>query len=724
MTNYSKKILVCGGAGFIGSNFIRFILKKHKNAKILNYDKLTYSGNLDNLKDIEKDKRYKFAKGDISDKKQIDKTFKNFKPNYIVNFAAETHVDKSIHIGAKEFIDTNITGVFNLLEAVKNNPNVKKYVQVSCYDEKTRALTKEGFKNYWEIKKRDIILSINPQTKMIEEKEIEEVIIQGYSGEMIHFKSKGVDLMVTPNHKIFYTIQNKKIKISEAELISKKTTLMYLPKGGWKGVRNNSVKLKNIGEVPIKKLFYLCGVFIGDGFIAHQKRINPSKSGLSKKERDVIAKDKKTGRSAQGRFGAKEIVESNSWRIFFDVPRNDKARKKLEEILKKLHINYFCHKGRAREHIYFSSKEWLMFFEQFGKGAKNKHIPEWMLAYDRKYLRELFDGLIDSDGYKKEHRIQYTTVSERLVKDICELGFKLGYSPIFRENRSENVYRGRIIKGRAFYVYFSTEKRSISQRNAYKESYQGKIWCLKVKDNKNFIVERNGRLAFCGNTDEVYGSLDLNSKDKFKEDTAFAPNVPYAATKAGGDMLCRAYYKTFRVSVIVTHCSNNYGPYQYPEKLIPFFILRMLENKKLPLYGDGKNVRDWIYVLDHCAALELCLFKGRAGEVYNIGAGNEKNNLEIANLILKFFNRDKKWIEFIQDRPGHDRRYAIDASKIKKELGWRVKYYFNDTFKETIQWYLDNIKWVENVRKKTGVFNPHIDLWKTHGQKITKSTKI
>lgn len=340
------KFFVAGGAGFIGSNFIRHVLSKHKNVRILNYDKLTYSGNLSNLKDVAKDKRYKFIKGDIADKKSLEKALNSFQPDYVINFAAETHVDKSIHVGAKEFIDTNMVGVFNILEAVKSRPEIKKYVQVS--------------------------------------------------------------------------------------------------------------------------------------------------------------------------------------------------------------------------------------------------------------------------------------------------------------------------------------------------------------------------------TDEVYGSLPLDSENKFKEDTAFAPNVPYAATKAAGDMLCRAYYKTFKIPVVVTHCSNNYGPHQYPEKLIPFFILRMLENKKLPIYGDGKNVRDWIHVLDHCEALRLCLLKGKKGEVYNIGADNEMNNLEIANLILDYFNRDETWIEFIFDRPGHDRCYAIDSSKIRQELGWRPKYQFKEAFIEKIQWYVKNKKWIDDVRKKTGVFNPHIDLWKGH----------
>jgi len=166
--------------------------------------------------------------------------------------------------------------------------------------------------------------------------------------------------------------------------------------------------------------------------------------------------------------------------------------------------------------------------------------------------------------------------------------------------------------------------------------------------------------------------------------------------------------------VVVTHCSNNYGPFQYPEKLIPFFVVRMMEGKKLPLYGDGKHVRDWIHVLDHCRALEQCLLKGRPGEVYNIGASNERNNFEIAKRILRFFGKDETHIEFVSDRPGHDRRYAINSSKIERELGWRPVHDFERALTGTIQWYFDHADWVNNVRQKTGVFNAHIDLWKAH----------
>ncbi|TAJ15979.1 dTDP-glucose 4,6-dehydratase [Patescibacteria group bacterium] len=344
-----KVLLVCGGAGFIGSNFIRSILKKYPKAKVVNLDKLTYSGNLDNLREFSDEVRYTFVRGDIADNKKVNAIFKKYAPDYVINFAAETHVDRSIHVGALEFINTNVVGVYNLLEAVKEIGGVRTFVQVS--------------------------------------------------------------------------------------------------------------------------------------------------------------------------------------------------------------------------------------------------------------------------------------------------------------------------------------------------------------------------------TDEVYGSLELDSGVEFTETTAFAPNVPYAATKAGGDLLCRAYHNTWNVPVVVTHCSNNYGPRQYPEKLIPYFVLRMLEGKSLPLYGDGRHVRDWIYVTDHCDALELCLLRGRAGAVYNIGADNEISNREIAKHILDYFGKDEDLIEFVGDRPGHDRRYAIDASLIKKELGWKPKHRFKDAFSETVKWYTENSKWVGRVRRKTGVFNPHIDLWRKHNIK-------
>lgn len=211
-------------------------------------------------------------------------------------------------------------------------------------------------------------------------------------------------------------------------------------------------------------------------------------------------------------------------------------------------------------------------------------------------------------------------------------------------------------------------------------------------------------------TDEVYGALHLDSPDKFSESTPINPNMPYAAAKAGGDLMCHAYYVTHKVPVVVTHCSNNYGPYQYPEKLIPFFVMRLMKNEKVPMYGDGLYVRDWIHVMDHASALDLLLEKGEAGGVYNIGVDNERSNMEITHMILKMMGKNESSIEYVQDRPGHDRRYAIDSTKILA-LGWKPDYSrekFEQGLKETVDWYLSHLDWVEKIWAKKDDINNHI----------------
>lgn len=196
-------------------------------------------------------------------------------------------------------------------------------------------------------------------------------------------------------------------------------------------------------------------------------------------------------------------------------------------------------------------------------------------------------------------------------------------------------------------------------------------------------------------TDEVYGTL--GETGLFTEETPLAANSPYSASKAGADLLVRAYHETFGMNVNITRCSNNYGPYQFPEKLIPLMIQNALNDKPLPVYGDGLNVRDWLYVEDHCSAIDLVLHKGVSGEVYNVGGNNERNNLQVVRTILAELNKPESLISYVTDRLGHDRRYAIDADKIRNELGWSPKYDYENGIKETIRWYLSNKEWMEQV---------------------------
>jgi dTDP-glucose 4,6-dehydratase len=213
-------------------------------------------------------------------------------------------------------------------------------------------------------------------------------------------------------------------------------------------------------------------------------------------------------------------------------------------------------------------------------------------------------------------------------------------------------------------------------------------------------------------TDEVYGSL--GETGYFTEETPLAPNSPYSASKAGGDLLARAYYETYGMNINITRCSNNYGPYHFPEKLIPLMVTNALEGKTLPVYGDGLNVRDWLHVMDHASAIDLVLHNGKPGEVYNIGGHNERRNIDIVNLVLELLGKPKELIRYVEDRKGHDRRYAIDPAKLERELGWKPAYTFETGIRETVQWYLQNEEWWQRI--KNGDYMNYYE--KQYGEKL------
>lgn len=231
-----------------------------------------------------------------------------------------------------------------------------------------------------------------------------------------------------------------------------------------------------------------------------------------------------------------------------------------------------------------------------------------------------------------------------------------------------------------------------------------KHWKLEP-DNKYSTEYKAGVKFLQVSTDEVYGAL--GAIGMFVETMPLMPNSPYSASKASADMIVRAYHETFGMPINITRCSNNYGPYQFPEKLIPLMINNCLKGKDLPIYGDGMQVRDWLHVSDHCAAIDTVLHEGQNGEIYNIGGNNEKANIEIVKLIIGALGKTDDLIKFVKDRPGHDRRYAIDNTKITTELGWEPKYTFEEGIKETIQWYLDNTEWSENIL--SGAYTSYYD---------------
>ncbi len=266
----------------------------------------------------------------------------------------------------------------------------------------------------------------------------------------------------------------------------------------------------------------------------------------------------------------------------------------------------------------------------------------------------------------------------------------------------EKLFRENDIRGVVHFAAESHVDNSITGPKAFIETnVLGTFTLLDVARNYWMSAPHQFREGYEDSrfhhisTDEVYGAL--GETGYFYETTPYDPSSPYSASKASSDMIVKAYHRTYGMNVTISNCSNNYGPKQHPEKLIPKIISNCLEEKNIPIYGDGKNVRDWLYVLDHCKAIDLIIHNGRVGEVYNVGGHNEKTNLEIVKIICKELNKPESLITFVGDRKGHDMRYAIDPTKIHNELGWLPETKFEDGIKKTIKWYLDNREWWETI---------------------------
>ncbi|MFQ6066297.1 MAG: dTDP-glucose 4,6-dehydratase [bacterium] len=260
---------------------------------------------------------------------------------------------------------------------------------------------------------------------------------------------------------------------------------------------------------------------------------------------------------------------------------------------------------------------------------------------------------------------------------------------------------GQIMPGADVVVNFAAQShvdRSIMEAGSFVTTDVYGTYVL-LEAARKYKINRFIQIA----TDEVYGSIEEGA---FKETDSLNPSSPYAASKAAADLLVKSYYVTYHLPVIITRSSNNFGPYQHPEKLIPLFITNAVDHTHLPLYGDGMNVRDWLYVIDNCSAIDLVLHKGKPGEIYNIGADNERTNLEITRMILRLLGKSEDLIKRVQDRPGHDRRYALNSTKIRK-LGWKTSYGFEDAMKRTVNWYVDNEDWWRKIKEKDREFRKY-----------------
>jgi dTDP-D-glucose 4,6-dehydratase/intein/homing endonuclease len=690
-----KKILVAGCLGFIASHFVKQLAFQPptNGMKIVGVSRNTDQKNAKRLEYLLTDPasfpHFKMVFQDLNDA-NFSELLEDV--DVVVNFAAKTFVDYSVR-DVQPFFDSNVMGTYHLLEAVRKNSNIKLFVQVSCYDKLTRALTTGGLKRYDQIKAGDKVLSLNVDSGKIEEKVVEKVICQEYDGKMVQLKNKRIDFLVTPNHRMLLKQKaSKKLFFEEAEKASLRS-IAYLPTGEWDALVTEKINIAGVGDIPVNDLMYFIGVFVGDGFTGYQEKKTENKSGLTRQE--FISRKNKKGQFIDGRNGDITETISKSWRVFLAVPPEKHSRGRVESVLKRLGIRYGTKKEGHRNNgafIYFSSKHWMQFLEQFGKGAKNKHLPRWVLNLDKGCLSALFDGLMDTDGAK--NRKSYYTSSEKLLCDFCELCFKLGKHPSFKYRETESNYKGRAIKGSGYTILIGETDKSFGASASNVQKYKGTIWCLKVDGNKNFIVERNGRLDFCGNTDEVYGALP-DENPGWKEDATLNPTNPYSATKAAADMLCIGYAHTYKIPILITRTENNYGFFQHPQKVIPTWVRKALANEPLPIYGDGKQKRMWLRVEDHVDALWFLIQRSQTG-IYNIAGGHELENIQLADFILGSMQKPKTLIQHIDDsaiRPNHDRRYGLNTEKINA-LGWNPKWDMFGGISNAVAWYVQNQWWM------------------------------
>ena len=297
------------------------------------------------------------------------------------------------------------------------------------------------------------------------------------------------------------------------------------------------------------------------------------------------------------------------------------------------------------------------------------------------------------NGYKiiNLDKLTYAGNLENLkdIEDILNYRFIKG--DICDRDLVEDIFSGNKIDAVVNFAAESHVDRSITDPGVFIQTDVYGVFVLLEAATKY-----KSKVFLQISTDEVYGSIE---KGSFSEDDPLAPNSPYSASKSGAEMIVRSFFKTYQTPILVTRTSNNFGPYQYPEKIIPLFVTNLIDGKKVPLYGDGMNVRDWIYVSDNCVALDMVLHKGKIGEVYNIGAGNEKPNVWITKKILEILEKPETMIEPVADRLGHDRRYSVDCSKIEKELGWKPEVDFEEALHRTVQWYVNNEKWWRPLKK-------------------------
>jgi dTDP-glucose 4,6-dehydratase len=678
------RLLVTGAAGFIGLNLLGLLLKDPEVELIINLDKLSYASHSEAV--YISDPKYRFIKMDISDPESVNEITKLIDKNQItgiLSLASESvHPDSYIHthLSGGYFETLRIEDLWDNQEGRGININLKG-IETIDMEGNTKLMVlsyKNGMGNWYAIK---------------------QISRHKYNGKLINLRQKWGEVTVTPNHTVYNALGQLVSPADNPELLPMRKINYHSWVGKHeylfsRGEKRAKTKLafKVSGEDGTLQAFLrFLGAFVSEGWTTFNK--------------------------ANGSY-------------ITCICQNDKAWiEKLQEDIKCFYDGpswIIPHKKENFKDVYrleVSSKAFYYMIRNLcGTDSSNKFIPDFIFNLDKKYWKDFLDILIEGDGsithYINYDSRRYTTTSKKLISQLALMWSMLNI---------DFTYGHRINEGYDD-SYILTECKSYQDNQGsldYKElDYDGYVYDISVEEVKNFVigtgvvvhnshVDRSihSPLEFMNNnlgcvtsmieslrrsklsphlvlvsTDEVYGSLEPH-EPRFVETDLLRPSSPYSSSKSAGDLLALSYQHTYGLNIVVTRCSNNYGPWQHAEKLIPCAITSLLADRPIPLHGNGTNIRDWIYVKDHCTALLRVLRYGLKGEVYNIGASNELSNLDIVTRICHLMDKDPtKYINFVTDRPGNDLRYGINSDKIRR-LGWKPEADFNTQLERTITWH-------------------------------------
>ena len=700
-----KRLMITGGAGFIGSNFTRYILERYPDYFVLVYDKMTYAGNLDNLKGVAErfSGRYAFAQADICDAAAVEDAIRSHQIDTIVNFAAESVTPDTfipVHLGHSIRLET----IEELYERYAQEAKV-------VVDERGTEI----------VPVKGVLKALSFRHGMGIWSPVTHITRHLYEGEVITLSQKWGRVTVTPNHSVYN---------ADAQLVSAASNPELL-----------SIRKINVDRSRFKDKFTLrlrgCSPDEDENRIYYGLKKYPA-------PKRVWVHRTYTGELLEGLllFLGAYIAEGNAtynkanggWLVAIsnqDVTFLEEIREAVSRFSNASGVITQRPKPNAH-HLVFSSRIiYELVTRLCGRGASKKRVPSFVYMLQDKYKQILLDTYLRGDGNVEEYLSvdsrRFTTISPRLAAgmglllSLMDLDYSLHARDFEKENWSR-AYTFRLVSSYDSRVHLNTERTS----------YQGYVYDLTVENTHNFaagignVVVHNTHVdrsimnpdAFIQTdvygtyvlleaarkfeleryhqigTDEVYGHVPVGAS---KETDTIAPRSPYAASKASGDLMVNAYFVTYDLPVTITRGANNIGPYQYPEKVVPLFVTNAMDDEPLPLYGDGLQVRDYQYVLDHCEAIDLVLRKGRLGEVYNIGTGTEMPNIEMTHLILKLLGKPESLIRHVPDREGHDRRYSLDVNKIRA-LGWEPDHSCAEAIELTVRWYVENEWWWRKIK--------------------------